>query len=84
MSVEVWRDIPGWESCYQISSYGRIRSLPRYVYRAAIARGYQVRGRVLKPNRNGSVNLSRPGDRKTVNGRRLAVHIFGNERTAAA
>ena len=30
-SVELWRDIPGYEGAYQVSSRGRVRSLPRYV-----------------------------------------------------
>ena len=30
-SVELWRDIPGYEGSYQVSSLGRVRSLPRYV-----------------------------------------------------
>lgn len=38
MNIEVWKDIDGFESLYQVSSYGRIRSLPRY----------KTRGRVLK------------------------------------
>ena len=28
---EIWRDIPGWEELYQISSHGRVKSLSRYV-----------------------------------------------------
>ena len=30
-SVEIWRDIPGYEGAYQASSLGRIRSLPRLI-----------------------------------------------------
>ena len=28
---EIWRDIPGYEGAYQVSSRGRVRSLPRLV-----------------------------------------------------
>lgn len=28
---EEWRDIPGFENRYQVSTYGRVRSVPRYV-----------------------------------------------------
>ena len=28
---ELWRDIPGYEGCYQVSTLGRVRSLPRVV-----------------------------------------------------
>ena len=30
-SCEIWRDIPGYEGSYQVSSKGRVRSLPRVV-----------------------------------------------------
>ncbi len=30
-SFEIWRDIPGYEGAYQVSSLGRVRSLPRMV-----------------------------------------------------
>lgn len=29
--IEEWRDIPGYEGCYQASSFGRIRSLDRTI-----------------------------------------------------
>lgn len=29
--MEQWRDIPGFEDCYQVSDMGRVRSLDRYV-----------------------------------------------------
>ncbi len=31
LSREIWRDIPGYEGSYQVSTKGRVRSLPRYV-----------------------------------------------------
>lgn len=27
--IEEWKDIPGWEGAYQVSSFGRVKSLPR-------------------------------------------------------
>ncbi len=30
-SVEIWRDIPGYVGAYQVSSRGRVRSLPRVI-----------------------------------------------------
>lgn len=27
--VEIWRDVPGYEGCYQVSSFGRVKSLSR-------------------------------------------------------
>ena len=47
MSQEVWKDIPGWRSCYQASNLGNIRSIDRVVnYRNGQARRHQ--GRILK------------------------------------
>ena len=31
MSEEIWKDIEGYEGLYQVSNYGRVRSLDRYV-----------------------------------------------------
>jgi hypothetical protein len=83
MTAEIWRPIPDWEGMYSVSDRGRVRSEPRNVYRTTIARGYRVRGRVLKPNAMGSVNLSQPGARSSVTGHRLAAYVFGCEVRAA-
>lgn len=32
--MEEWRDIKGYEGCYQVSSLGRVKSLERPIYRA--------------------------------------------------
>ena len=29
---EIWKDIKGYESLYQVSNFGRVRSLPRYAH----------------------------------------------------
>lgn len=42
--VEVWKDIPGYEGSYQVSSLGRVKSLQRYFQRS---KG----GKVLVPER---------------------------------
>ena len=31
MQEEIWKDVPGYESLYQVSSLGRVKSLQRYV-----------------------------------------------------
>lgn len=31
MNKEIWKPIPGYEGCYEISTYGQIKSLDRYV-----------------------------------------------------
>lgn len=32
MSEEIWKDVDGLEGCYQISTFGRVKSLARYDY----------------------------------------------------
>lgn len=53
MEIEEWRPIPGYESIYEVSSHGRVRSLPREWYQAAPQGSGTVRritpGRVLSP-----------------------------------
>lgn len=48
MNVEIWRDIPGVEEIYQVSTHGRVRSLDRVVYRKD-GTSYFQKGRILKP-----------------------------------
>lgn len=75
---EIWRDIKGYENIYQVSNYGRIRSLDRYV-----TGGNQYnckftclkKGKILKPRikKHGylSINLSKNG--KTTD---YCVHLL--------
>jgi hypothetical protein len=45
--IEIWKDIEDFEGMYQVSSFGRVRSLDRQVRNG---HGYYVRrGRMLKP-----------------------------------
>lgn len=70
---DIWRDIPGFEGCYQASDAGMVRSLGRTVtYKdGRIAR---VPGKVLTPAVDGRgylvVNLSKDGRPRT-----FAVHV---------
>ena len=46
---EVWKPIKGYEGLYEVSNYGRVRSLDRYVNSASSKTGYQLaKGRILK------------------------------------
>lgn len=40
MKTEEWRDIPGYEGLYQISSFGRVRSLDRVCKQTGITKDY--------------------------------------------
>ena len=57
---EEWKDIDGYEGIYQVSSFGRVRSLPRKVW------NYTKPGRILSPykKKNGYLQLSLNGDEK--------------------
>lgn len=46
MSIEHWREIRGYEGRYQVSDFGRVRSMERFVQ--CNARPRRVRERVLK------------------------------------
>jgi len=77
---EVWKDIPGFEGCYQASTHGRIRSLPRPVYRKDGHGGYavwQYTGRILRarPKESGHLNVSL-GARNTKKVHRLVLETF--------
>lgn len=68
--METWKPIPGWETFYEVSSHGRVRSLPRTIWvpnpKGVIA-PRRFAGRELRPgrsaNRYAGVQLSRPGGR---------------------
>lgn len=52
---EVWRDIPGYEGAYQVSTLGRVRSLDRVVSRVnkdGSVIQQQLKGRVLRQTNN--------------------------------
>ncbi len=74
MSVEQWRDIPGYEGRYQVSDQGRVRSIDREV-RAVSKAGREylrpIRGVLLRPGFSRGykiVNLSPDGT--------VAVHLL--------
>lgn len=77
---EVWKDIPGFEGCYQASTHGRIRSVARTVYRKDSHNGYALwsySGRVLRttPKESGHLNVSL-GARNTKKVHRLVLETF--------
>lgn len=51
MQKEIWKDIPGYEGSYQISTFGRVKSLKRNITRIRNGKKhiYQVQERILRP-----------------------------------
>ena len=47
MSKEIWKEIKGFENYYSVSSFGRVKSLDRYILQSNGVRR-KVKGRVLK------------------------------------
>ena len=72
---EEWRPIEGYEGLYEVSSYGRVRSLDRYDNRNCFRKG-----KVLSPakDKNGylKVVLNCNGKCKTINVHRLVALTF--------
>lgn len=48
VKLEVWKDIPGKEGIYQVSTFGNVRSLDRYVRSKGDSLQFRP-GKVLKP-----------------------------------
>ena len=75
---EIWRDIKGYEGLYQISSYGRVKSLERTVWNG---KGYYKKSeKIRKGYDNGDgylyVNLCKEGKRKQYRINRLVAMAF--------
>ena len=79
MTEEIWRPVVGYEGLYEVSSYGRVRSLDRYV--KCDYESYRLhKGKVLSPakDRYGYlyVVLSCNGKHKTITVHRLVAQAF--------
>ena len=68
---EIWKDIPGYEGYYQISNFGRIKSLAR-------GKRFNEKIRVMRRQNNGYLYavLSANNKRKTVRPHRLVALCF--------
>jgi hypothetical protein len=70
---EVWKDVPGYEGVYMISSFGRVKSLDRLVMRTN-GNPLPIKGQIIKPNKPyvsqispltvSQVSLCRVGEKK--------------------
>lgn len=82
--IEEWRDIEGYEGCYQVSNRGRVKSLARTIVRN-FGKPYMTKDRILRPvtNTNGyrQVHLSKKLVKKTWKIHQLvAIAFLGHER----
>ena len=77
---EIWKDINGYESLYQVSSYGKVKSLDRTIVDSWCTR--EFKGQILTPTKhNGKqpylyVSLSRQGKVKKVFIHQLVAETF--------
>lgn len=71
---EIWKDIPNYQGLYQVSNYGKIRSLDHY------SNNHFYKGRVLKPYGNGKgyllVKLCKNGHIKAFQVHRIVANAF--------
>ena len=78
IETEEWRDIEGYEGLYQVSNYGRVKSLDRYVTTKKGIRLYK--GKILSPakDRFGYLNvvLSKKCIQTTFKVHRLVAMAF--------
>lgn len=80
--MEIWKDIPGYEGMYQVSSLGRVKSLPRQVWSPNNHTYMNWPGRILKPGKQGrrvkylGVSLCKNGTAKRFLVHRLVAVAF--------
>lgn len=82
--TEEWRPVVGHEGSYEVSSAGRVRSLPRTIEVASEGSGHRrnLRGRMLKPSWDGRymiLGLSCTGVHETARVHRLVALAFLGE-----
>ena len=78
---EEWRDIAGYESYYQVSSLGRVRSVERWVQdRFGMKAPYRIHEKILKPKRSQTgylfVHLSKDGHAHPYRIHRMVAEAF--------
>jgi hypothetical protein len=77
--LEIWKDIAGYEGLYQVSSFGRVRRLKKWIGNKH-KRGYKDSISYLTPTDNGNgyliVGLSKNKKRKNYYLHRLVAEAF--------
>ena len=75
---EIWKDVEGYESLYQISNQGKVRSLDRAIINNSSIR--LIKGKILKPINNGNgylyINLCKDSKIKRIAIHRLVAQAF--------
>ena len=67
MENEIWKDIVGYEQLYQVSNFGRVKSVQRVVKSTGTNRTFRsIPERILK-TQNGSVTLHKDNHATTYN-----------------
>lgn len=83
--IEEWRDVPGYEGWYQVSSFGRVRSLDRVIRRPGSdlhvgERGHYkykaVKGKVLHPDTKNEDGYHRFALKKNGENKLVTVHVI--------
>lgn len=71
-NIEIWKDIPGWEELYRISTLGRVRAIKRH--------GRSCNCHILKQHKSAkgymTVALCKDGVQKVMRVHRLVAMTF--------
>lgn len=77
---EIWKDIPGYEGSYQVSNYGKVKSLNREITAGGAIKNRAVRERILKQGRNSKgyyhFVVSKNGETKIIRTHRIIAKLF--------
>lgn len=76
---EVWKDIQGYEGLYQVSNFGRVRSIDRYVPHGRLGKKF-CKGCLMTPHQTNSgylaVNLCKENKYRSFDIHRLVAAAF--------
>jgi hypothetical protein len=79
MAKEIWKTVPGWESSYEVSNRGSVRSLPRTVI-CRDGRQYRWKGCKMSLCKDSDGYLickfKRPGEKMMVKTHQLVAEVF--------